>query len=190
MRILKPSFYLVLLLPFLGCEALNDLTEQEVDIPITVFVNLAVAVPFDEDPDTPFKFPFSSKSSYSLLNDPVVSNAVDNPEDIVRLRINLVRYEYRNYIGEIEVSAYGDIQIVKPGTVYSYATPQKNIAEADFANTIFTLEGDYATVDNFLSSDKSFEVYHEGTANANPAQFDTYITIDATVTVQVDAGDL
>ena len=190
MKTLKSFLMLLLLVPFFGCDLVDDLTEREIDIPITAFVNIQVAVPFDSDPVTPFMFPFSSSSSYSLLEDPVVTNAIDNPDDIVRLRINLVRYEYRDFTGEYEVLASGDIQIANLGAVYTYSTKQTHVAEADMVNTRITLEGNYASVDNFLDRNKEFAVVYKGFTNANPAQFNTYITIDAVVTVKVSADDL
>jgi len=171
----------------LSCDVLDELTEREIDIPITAFVTLQTAVPFDPNPTSN---EFKTREKYSLLSDPVLNNSVDNPDDIVRLRINLIRYEYRDFTGEFEVLASGDIKILNLGNVYTYATPQVQVAEADNANTRYTLSGDYANVDNFLSDDKAFEVEYAGITNANPALFDTFITIDAIVTVKVDANDL
>lgn len=184
----KWCIYLVLILPLLGCEELEDLADQEIEIPVTAFVTLQVAVPFDPMPESNT---FSSSQTYFLGNDPVITNAVDNLDQVKKMQINLIEYEFRNFEGDFDILASGTFSLLKPyASGQGYTVPLTNVTQASFNGTEYTLEGDYSSIENVLGAGNSFIVDFRGQTDGNPALFDMFITLHGTVTVEVGVDDL
>ena len=68
----------------------------------------------------------------------------------------------------------------------SYDTVQANLAQADFNNTLYTLNGDFSPVNAAITQFKSIGFYYEGSVSDNPVSFIVDVSITATVTIKPD----
>ena len=181
---------LILLFPLLACDALEELVEQEFDENITFVLSFDVVSGETGNPDDEVSLNTVSKS-YFVAQDPNIKEIINNPNEIKKIKINSVRYEYKNFSGNVDAKVVSAFSIgIGFGQDEIFNTPSTNAAQAALLGELFTLEGNFDKVSDFATESGGILVQHGGTASHNPASFLTQVTINATVTVQIDVDNL
>ena len=169
--------------PLLSCEEADELLAKNIELPISFVININdLFVPEDSETNS-----YGNGLIYDMLSNPDVANAVGTPEQIKKIVINRVRYQYRNFSGNVDAMVSGQMGFNFEST-RSFATESVNVAQASFTTEMFDLQGIQGAV--MLLEEGNVLVKYNGISTANPIRFDARITIDATVTVEVRLSDL
>jgi hypothetical protein len=183
-------FLILFIAPLLSCDELNDALAGEVDLPISFIIDINnLAVPEDSSPDA--NNSFDGSGLFDVLSNPDVADAVGTPEQVKKIVLNSVEYQYRNFSGNADAVVSG--QLILANNSQSFNTQPVNVAQASLTSMItkesFNLPGAQgATVS--LWDESSIQFIYQGTSTANPLTFDTRLIISATVTVEINANDL
>ena len=182
---MKALKYLVFVCPllFFSCDAIEDLLEEEIDIETTFITELEINVPNGPTPETAMDFQ-SNTGFWDFRQDPNVMEYLGDADEITGIRINSVRYFYKDFEGNTNAFVEGDIVIAVGQAGEEFETQITNISQADFNNTLFTLDGDFSNVNNALTQFKAIAFNYAGSVSDNPARFITDVTISCTVTIK------
>ncbi|WP_299523277.1 hypothetical protein [Winogradskyella sp.] len=184
MRILKCIFLFCPLL-FFYCDEVEELLEQEIDIETTFITELEINVPNVPTPETPMDFQ-SNTGLWDFREDPNVMEYLGDSDEITKIRINSVRYFYKDVVGNSDAFVEGEIVIAVGQAGEEFETAVVNLAQADFNNTLFTLEGDFTRVNEALTQLRAIAFFYSGSVSDNPVSFITDVSINCTVTIKPD----
>jgi len=180
------------LFTLIACDVIEDIVEQDIDIPVTLVLDLDIIVPENaEAPSTPRSF-FATPNAIDVLNIPEISDRFGTPEQIQGIRITNVQYEYRNFSGNVDAVLSGSFNFFggSPNTETFYPAEPVNAAEADLLGDRFNLNGDYSPINEVLETTTVFAVGYDGLTSHNPVIVGVRLTISATVTGTIDIDDL
>ncbi|MEO1030691.1 MAG: hypothetical protein AAFX55_04765 [Bacteroidota bacterium] len=184
MRILR---YIVLFCPlvFFSCDEIEELLEEEIDIETTFITELEINVPNGPTPETPMDFQ-SNSGLWDFREDPNVMEYLGDSDEITKIRINSVRYFYKDVVGNTDAFVEGEIVIAVGQAGEEFETAVVNLSQADFNNTLFTLEGDFTNVNEALTQLRVIAFFYSGSVSDNPVSFITDVSINCTVTIKPD----
>lgn len=186
MKKIVPVLILVAL-PLLGCESVEELLEF--DVPISFAGDLAIvsetAVSDNNDAITVE----TELATYRIDNDPDIAEYLSEGAEIEKIRVNRIRYNYKDFVGNEEAFLLeGGFRLVnaRAMAIHTYPLPEQGtrIAEADFRNEFFILEDDFSALEAGLSDSAAFIVGYWATLVNNPVDFKVGITVDVTVTIK------
>lgn len=190
MKIIKPFLIGMILLLFLGCDVLEELVEEEFDEDISFVLSFDVVSDETANPNEQVSLNTSS-ASYFFTEDPNIKQFISSPDEIKKIKVNSVRYEYKNFSGNVDAEIISSFSLsVGFGQSEIFNTPSTNVAQAALLSELFTLNGNLDNVSDFVSNNGSIMVLHGGTSTHNPVNFVTEVIINATVTIQVDIDNL
>ncbi len=181
---------LILLFPLLACDALEELVEQEFDENISFVLSFGVDSEATGNPDEEVSLNTTS-NSYFIAEDPNIRGIINDPNEIKKIKINSIRYEYKNFSGNVDAKVVSAFSIgIGFGQDEIFTTPSTNVAQAALLGELFTLEGNLDKVSDFATESGGVQMLHGGSATHNPVNFVTEVTINVTVTIQVDVSNL
>ncbi len=182
----------LMLFTLMACDVIEDIVEQDIDVPVTFVLDLDIIVPENaEAPNTPTSF-FAVPNAIDVLNIAEVSDRFGTPEQIQSIRITNVQYEYRNFSGNVDAVLSGSFNFFggSPNTEVFYPTEPVNAAEADLLGDRFNLNGDYSPINEVLETTTVFAVGYDGLTSHNPVIVGVRLTISVTVTGTLNIDDL
>ena len=142
----------------LGCDEVEELLEQEVDVSISFDGNLEiVSESAVSSPSEPIDIETQS-GGYRITSDPDVKELLDGGARITKVKIESVTYGYQNFEGNSEATVLqGNFFITGGSEVESYANVDTgtNIEQADFNNESFLLLGDFSEIEAGLLNGNS-----------------------------------
>ncbi|MCW5517311.1 hypothetical protein [Muriicola sp. Z0-33] len=191
------KFFMVLILPvaFLNCDELKEALEEEVEVTTSYTHRLSFSVLPDSEPAQQFET-FINVGSFDLLANPDVTNLIGNPERIKEIEILGVRYELKNFIGNVDANIDNPLFYLateSPGGPPDlvFLGTNANIAEADFFGTLFTVSGNFNGASQRLnqSSRKIFDYVISGIVDYVPATFDIETTFTFRLKLEIDPDE-
>lgn len=188
LNIFVPLFTMLL---FLSCDELEELLEEEIDIPISFAGDLNIVSESSvSEPTDPITVQ-TEFAIYRINDDPDIAEIISDPSEISKIKINRIRYSYKDFEGNEEslVIEAGFIFVNQNMSVSQYEILDTgvNVSEADFRNDAFVLEDDFSEVENgFQPGFPTVSIKYFGTLSHNPVYFTVGITVDATVTIKPD----
>lgn len=191
MRPLKLFLILLIPLTFSGCDELEELLEEEFDVPISFAGDLAIvsesAVSEETDPITVE----TELATYRIESDPDIANAINDRGEISKVKIERIRYSYKDFEGNQEAFVIeSGFVLVDPNTMSTFISEILDtgirISEADFNNEAFFHVDNFSTIEEGLANgfSSSLIIGYFGTLSHNPVDFKVGITVDVTVTIK------
>ncbi|MEM9679110.1 MAG: hypothetical protein AAF901_02200 [Bacteroidota bacterium] len=172
-----------------GCDVLEDAFEEEIEVQSTFITELETNVPNGATPEEAMEFQ-SNLGFWNFAEDPNVVEFLGDPDEITKIEINSVRYFYKDVVGNPNAFIEGEIIFVAGQGSDAFETAVVNLAQADFNNTLFTLEGDFTTVNQAMTQFRSIGFSYSGSVSDNPVNFITDVSITVTVTIKPDLDNL
>jgi len=189
MKLLRTLFCLILLLPLWGCEELDELLEEEFDVNISF--NRQITIDVQPTGNSEEAVNFSESAIINLTNAPELDEfrESNNRTEVKAININRIRYFYKDVSGnEIAVVA-AEFQIpliiAQPDV---FGTPQVNLFDAATNPNPFIIDGDFTNINELLNNLTGFsilELEYVGSVSDNPVEFTVDVTIDATLTLEI-----
>ena len=182
-------FLFILVLPFYGCDEVEELLEFDVSLgfegDLLITEQSAVGDITDEVSVT------SETAFYNIKEDPDVAEFLAEGAEIKEVKIESIRYSYKDFVGNQEARIQsGQFSITSNSGAFSgtesfpLSEANINISEADFNNEVFTLLGDFSSIENGLTNSGVFAVRYQGTFSDNPVDFKVGISVRLTVTIK------
>ncbi len=186
MKRIVPILMLVSL-PLLGCEAVEELLEF--DVPISFAGDLEIVSETAVSDSNDAISVETDLATYRIDNDPDIAEYLAEGAEIKKIRVNRIRYNYKDFVGNEEAFLLeGGFSLVDASAmaIHTYPLPEQGtrIAEADFRNEFFILEDDFSALENGLSNSAGFIIGYYATLVNNPVDFKVGITVDVTVTIE------
>ena len=186
MKKIKPFLLLVLFIgSILSCDVLEELIEEEIEVQSTFITELEINVPNASTPNEEVDFQ-SNFGLWDFTTDPNVTEILNDPDEITKIEINSVRYFYKDVVGNEDAIVEGELVFSVGQGSREFDTVVTNLADADFNNTLYTLEGDYSPVNAALTQNRRIGFYYSGSVSRNPVSFITDVSITVTVTIKPD----
>lgn len=189
MKLLRTLFCLILLLPLWGCEELDELLEEEFDVNISFNRQITIDVQPTGNPEEAVNF--SESTVINLTDAPELDEfrESNNRTEVKAININRIRYFYKDVSGnEIAVVA-AEFQIpliiAQPDV---FGTPQVNLFDAATNPNPFIIDDDFTNINELLNNLTGFsilELEYVGSVSDNPVEFTVDVTIDATLTLEI-----
>jgi len=179
------------LLPLFGCDELEELIEEEIDIPLTFEGDLNITSQSNvSDIDDPISIR-TETATYNIAADPDVAEVIGDKSEIKKIKINRIRYSYRDFEGNDDAvileGGFSFLLINNIERTVEITDTNVNVAEADFRNDTFTVQGDFSTIEEgFNENFNTVLISYFGTLSHNPVDFIVGITVDVTVTIKPD----
>ncbi|MGB0980648.1 MAG: hypothetical protein ACPGUH_00980 [Winogradskyella sp.] len=170
--ILKFSTLAFAFLTILSCDAIDDLTEFNINDDFTTTFNVSV----EEAPMS-----FNETATISIASNQEIQ---DNIDLIQNVTINAITYEISNFTGaEGAIVTEASLNIGNS----NIAVADINLLQSDTDNTVYTIENSstFTDIGNTLQNDTSITASVTGTVNNVPVAFNVVVTIDVTVTIDV-----
>ncbi len=188
MKTLKIMLIAIFLPVFYGCDELVD-ELKEVDITATYSDTVRVSVYEKIDEEEPTRV--QESGGFDLINNPDVADAIGTPEQIKKVEILNLQYEYKNFSGNVDANMEnGFFLLTLSPDDGSFPISDTNIAESDLYGTVFNVPGNFEAVSNIVSQRKIFVYVFQGHASHNPAFFDLEVTLTLRLTVELNLDDL
>lgn len=188
MNVIKSISIALFFILIIGCDEVEDIINQEVTVNSSFVVDIPITVVESNDPNFP---DFGRGVSYDVLSNPDVVELVGTPDRIKKIVINSVRYEYRNFTGNVDTDINGQFVFsTGANSGEAFPTPLVNVAQADLLGDIFTLSGNFEAVSETATNQKKVDFSYAGFASDNPASFIVQVIISADITVELDPSDL
>lgn len=180
---------LISFIPLLGCDELEEFLKTEITASVSYTNTLTINVPNEASPDTSVRF--RANGSFNFFNNAEVKNVIKEPEQIKKIEIQTIKYEYIDFSGNVDAQTVGSYFFIATGFMNGESFPVANekIAEADLLGTRFNLSGDFSRVNDYITSNKIFSYLYEGEVSHNPAFFKVKVTITAKLTLEVNVED-
>ncbi|MGI9550121.1 MAG: hypothetical protein ACR2MT_02885 [Aurantibacter sp.] len=187
MKNFKLFLVLLLTVPLLGCEELEELLEEEFDVDVSFTRFITVDIQPTSNSEEAVNF--AQSATINLTTAPEIDDITDDRTQLKSIKINRIRYFYKDVEGNelAVVSAEFQIPLIvaAPDT---YDTPQVNLANADANNTLYLIDGDFTNINDVLNNLTGFsriELEYVGSVSDNPIEFTVDVTVDATLTAQI-----
>ncbi|WP_299552009.1 hypothetical protein [Seonamhaeicola sp.] len=172
-----------------SCEELEELFEEEIEVKSTFITELEINVPHGSSPDEAMDFE-SNLGFWDFSKDPNIVDFLGDPDEITKIEINTVRYFFKDVVGNQDAHVEGTMTFSVGQGGESFDTVVTNLAQADFNNTLYTLEGDFTNVNKAISQFRSIGFLYHGSVSDNPVSFITDVSITVTVTIKPDLDNL
>ena len=180
-------FLFVLVLPFYGCDEVEELLEFDVSLGFEgdlLITEQSAAGDISDDVRVS-----SETAVYRIKDDPDVAEYLAEGAEIKEIKIESIRYSYKDFEGNQEARVQGGaFQLFDVGRMWEQSFPLSesnvNIAEADFNNEVFALLGDFSSIENGLTNSGLFAIRYQGTFSDNPVDFKVGISVRVTVTIK------
>lgn len=187
MKMTRTIFFLIALLPFFGCEELEELLEEEIDVPVSFQGLLHVESATLGEPSDPVSLT-SDFAIYYFEKDPEVAELLGDPSEIKEIEIKRIRYLFQNFEGNGDANVEGGFEtLIGPvGGSQTYDGVQTHLESADANNTLFLLEDDFSNLNDHMTEFHSIGIRYVGSASDNPVIFDVDITVEVVVTIKPD----
>ena len=172
-----------------SCDELEELVPDEIDITTSYVSNLNISSAMTNDPDESVMI--QESFAFDFLNNSDVTEHVGTPEQIKRIEIVSVKYEYKNFSGNVDASSNCSLGLARGFmSLDFFEVTDTNFAEADLFGTLFTLSGDYSQVNDYVSDSKLFGGVYTGSSTHNPVDFTVEVTVTARLTLEINLDDL
>jgi hypothetical protein len=186
MKKIKPFLLLVVFFgSILSCDDLEELLEEEIEVQTTFITELEINVPNASTPNEAVDFE-SNFGFWNFTTDPNVTEILNDPDEITKIEINSVRYFYKDVVGNENAYVEGEMVFSVGQGSREFDTVVANLDQADFNNTLYTLEGDFSPVNAALTQNRNIGFYYSGSVSDNPVNFITDVSITVTVTIKPD----
>ncbi len=190
---MKIKFLLLLVLLGIGtsCDELEELIEDREVTVTTSYVNtININSPMTSDPEEDVGF--QEGNGFDFLNNADVAEVVGTPEQIKKIEILSINYEYKNFSGNVDAFTKGARFFIATQFMNGeyYPVQDENVAQADLLGAVFNLPGDFSAVNEFITNGKIFSYVFSGGLTDNPAVFNVEVTITARLTLEVNVDDL
>ncbi|WP_299530499.1 hypothetical protein [Ulvibacterium sp.] len=190
MKKIKSYILLLILVPLTNCDALEELVEQEFEESITFDGELEVVekspvASIDDDIDVA-----TDAGVYRITSDPDIASLIeDDNAEITKIKINEIRYTYKDFEGNEEavvVQAGFSIVTGNLAALNSFLENGIAIADADQRNIQFTHRDDFSTIEKALLGSPNGTIIFQyfGRISRNPVDFKVAIRVDVTVTIK------
>jgi hypothetical protein len=185
MKVIKNIFFAALLFPLLfGCDEVDELLNEDFEITTSFTSSININIFEEEDPNMPQSF--QESDGINLRTNAEIAEALDNSGVIQNVEILNIQYEYKNFNGNVDAVINSRFSL---GTAFmdtqTFPIPDHNIAESDLFGTLYTLSGDFSTVNNFIAESNIFTYIYSGTVSHNPAFFIVEVTVTLKITIEV-----
>lgn len=186
MKSLKTVFLLSASI-FILC-ACDELITKDVDVPITFEVFQEIDIKADPNPYQMVTFEYDG--FYDILSHPDVANAIGTPDKIKKVQITKIKYEYRNFKGNVDAVIRGDVIMPEESFTHNipfdrmFAMKSVKVAESALFSEQYTLDGNFNKVNEYLSQSAVFEYAFSGVTTHNPVNVITVFKVYATITVE------
>ncbi len=171
--------------PLVSCDELEELLEEEIEVQTTFITELEINVPNAPTPNEAVEFQ-SNFGFWDFTTDPNVTDILNDPSEITKIEINNVRYFYKDVTGNTDAHVEGEFVFAVGQGTEEFNSVQTNLTQADFNNTLFTLEGDFSLVNEALTKFKNIGFSYNGSVSDNPVSFIVDVSITVTVTIKPD----
>ena len=188
MKTLKYTFLLCFVV-FFSCDELEEILEEEIEVQSTFITELEINVPNGSTPEEAMDFQ-SNFGFWDFTQDPNIVDFLGDPDEITKIEINSVRYFYKDVVGNSDAFVEGQMVFAIGQAGEEFETVVTNLAQADFNNTLFVLEGDFTTLNAALTQFRAIGFLYSGSVSDNPVSFITDVTITVTVTIKPDLDNL
>lgn len=191
MKLKSISYLIIIAVLFINCDELKDAIEDtEVDITTSYTSTITIDAVEQDNPEDDVSF--QESDAFDILNNPDVADAIGTPEQIKKVEILGISYEYKNFSGNVDAMTLNNTFFLATGFMNGQYFPvaNNNIAEADLFGTQFNLSGDFSAVNSYASEARIFVYVYSGSVTDNPALFDIEVTVTAKVTVELNIDDL
>nr|WP_321234468.1 hypothetical protein [uncultured Psychroserpens sp.] len=172
-----------------NCEDLEELFEEEIEVQSTFITELEINVPNGSSPEEAMDFQ-SNQGFWNFATDPNVTEILGDPDEITKIEINSVRYFYKDVVGNDNAHVEGALIFSVGQGTEEYETVLTNLAQADFNNTLYTLNGDFSPVNAAMTQNDNIGFYYSGSVSDNPVSFIMDVSITVTVTIKPDVDNL
>ncbi len=188
MKLLK---YILLLssIALFNCDDLEEIFEEEIEVQSTFITELETNVPNGSTPEEAMSFQ-SNTGVWNFAEDPNIVDFLGSPDEITKIEINSVRYFYKDVVGNSDAFIEGQILFAVGQGGDAFETVVTNLSQADFNNTLFTLNGDFNNVSAAMTEFKAVAFRYSGSVSDNPVSFVTDVSITVTVTIKPDLDNL
>jgi len=186
MKKVKPFLFLILLLPLLGCEELEEILEQEFDIDVSFTRTITIDIQPTSNPE---EMNFAESALIDLSNAPEIDDITDDRTQLKSININRIRYFYKDVEGNEDAVVAAEFQTpLFVGPPETYGVPQVNLINADANNTLFIIDGDFTNINSALNDllIGRIELQYIGSVSDTPIEFTVDVTVDATLTAQIE----
>jgi hypothetical protein len=172
---------------FFACDELNDALEEPTEVDITTtytgVMNIDVLEVY-ENPDV--SSTVTGSNGFDLIGNPDVAEVIGTPEQIKNVEVVSVKYEYRNFSGNVDTDLVNGSFRISQHIYGSYPIPDANVAESDLLGTVYSLSGDFSPINESINRSKILVYAMQATANHNPATFQVVVSVTLRLRVEVD----
>ncbi len=190
MKNLRAIIVVVTLLPVFGCDAIEELLEEEFEESITFdgeleIVERSAVASIDDAIDVQ-----TEAAVYRINSDPDIASLIeDGNAEITKVKINEIRYTYNDFEGNEEAVVVQASFGIFSDTMAAMNSPLENgvaIADADQRNIQFTHRDDFSSIEEALLDSPSGSIFFQyfGKISRNPVDFKVAIRVDVTVTIK------
>ena len=169
-----------------GCD---KIAVKNVQLPVSFKVSQKIVIPEDLDgnPDNSFLV----GGEYDILNVPEVAEVAGTPEEIKKIQITKIQYRFSNFSGNVDAVVSGELLLPQEKVtsyddiIVRFSIKPVNVANSVLLGELYTFDGDYAGVNEYLSKNSEFQFAIEGQTSRNPAIFNMELIVSAVVTTDV-----
>lgn len=192
MKRVKSFILLALFIPLTNCDALEELVEQEFEETITFDGELEI---IEESSVSSTEDPIDVKTDvgiYRIASDPDIASFIeDGNAEITKVKINEIRYTYKDFEGNEEavvVQAGFSVVTGNMAAMNSFLENGIAIADADQRNIQFTHRDDFSVIEGALlrSGYGTILFQYFGRISRNPVFFKVAIRVDVIVTLKAN----
>lgn len=180
---------LLLSLSFLGCDALDELLEEEFDVSVSFNRVINIDIQPTGNPEEPVNFMESAVVNLTTAPELDEFRERDDATELKSLAINRIRYFYKDVNGNTDTVVVAEFQIpliVSDPEVLE--VQQINLMNAETNPNPFIIDGDFTNINNVLNNLTGFSILridYIGQVSDNPIEFTVDVTIDATLTLEI-----
>ncbi|MEM1003085.1 MAG: hypothetical protein AAGH46_10595 [Bacteroidota bacterium] len=170
-----------------NCDEIEELLEEDIEVNIAFQGKLAVQSPILPDPQDAVQID-SEEAVYDIYDDPEISELIatfgPGTGNVEKIEITQIRYLFQDFEGNTDAIVVGNIGVVANSTSFqNFPTVQTNLAKADENNSLFTIDGDFTTINESITRTGRVFVVFTGSASDNPVSFNVDVTILVKVTI-------
>lgn len=172
----KLSALVFAFLTIISCDALDELTEFDINDNLTTTFNVSV----EEDPQS-MPQSFNETTTISITSNQEIQ---DNIDLIQNVSVNSMTYEISNFTGaEGAIVTEASLNIGSS----SIAVADINLQQSDTDNTVYTVadSSTFNTIGNALQNNTTITASVTGTVNDTPVVFNVKVTMAITVTIDI-----
>ncbi|MDC6387885.1 hypothetical protein PP182_04295 [Maribacter sp. PR1] len=189
MKTLKPILLLSLAFAFMGCDLIDELVDEEYDVNVSFNRFIHIDVQPTGNPEEAVGF--MESAVINLTNAPELDEFREENDrtEVKAIKINRIRYFYKDVAGNENAFVEAEFQI--PLIVTSpdiFGAHQVNLADAATNPNPYVIDGDFTNINGLLNEVRGFntlQLDYVGSVSDNPIEFTVDVTIDATLTLEI-----